>query len=55
MIEWSQILYGAALSALAAALLLAATTRGRRPVVIPVGVLAAVLGPIAPNGGGVCW
>jgi hypothetical protein len=49
MIEWWQILYGAALSALAAALLLAVAVRGRRPDVIALGALAALAGPIAWN------
>ena len=49
MIEWSTILYGAALSALAAALLLVAVVRGKRPAVIVLGALAAFLGPLAWN------
>jgi len=49
MIEWWQILYGAALSALLAALLIALPKTGRRPDVIVPGALAALLGPIAWN------
>ncbi len=49
MIEWWQILYGAALSALVAALSLAAAVRGRRRDVIALGALAALVGPIAWN------
>ena len=49
MIEWWQILYGAALSALLAAGLLAVPGSGRRPDVIVPGALAALIGPIAWN------
>src|SRR5262249_9982842 len=49
MIEWSQILYGAALSALLAALLLAAVLRGWRIRTIATGTAAALVGPIAWN------
>ncbi|AYV32194.1 hypothetical protein EES41_36165 [Streptomyces sp. ADI95-16] len=48
MISWGQIFYGAALSA-AFALVLLALPRGRRPVVLAVGALAAAAGPIAWN------
>ena len=49
MIGWGQIAYGAALSAVAAAALLAAVTRGRAMAVIATGALAAAAGPIAWN------
>lgn len=49
MIEWWQILYGAALSALLAAGLLAVARKGRQANVIITGALAAGLGPIAWN------
>jgi hypothetical protein len=49
LIGWGQILYGAALSALLAALLLAAVLRLRRPAVVATGALAAAAGPIAWN------
>ena len=49
MIDWSQICYGAALSAIAASALLAGATRGRRPSVIVTGALAAATGPVAWN------
>jgi hypothetical protein len=49
VLEWSEILYGAALSAIAAALLLAISVRGRRPAVIALGALAALGGPVAWN------
>jgi hypothetical protein len=49
MIGWGQISYGAALSAVAAAALLAVATRGRRPAVIAAGALAAAAGPVAWN------
>jgi hypothetical protein len=49
MIEWWQILYGAALSALLAALLLAAPKPNRRRDIILPGALAALIGPIAWN------
>ena len=49
MIEWWQILYGAALSALLAAGLLAVARSGRRFDVILPGALAALIGPIAWN------
>ncbi|MFE6097766.1 hypothetical protein ACFQ7M_38265 [Streptomyces massasporeus] len=48
MIGWGQILYGAALSAVVG-LLLALVLRGRRPLVITTGALAAAAGPIAWN------
>ena len=47
--EWGQMIYGAALSALLAALLLAVAVRGRHPGVIVAGALAALIGPIAWN------
>jgi hypothetical protein len=49
MIDWGEIGYGAALSAIAAAVLLAGATRGRRPAVIVTGALAAAAGPVAWN------
>ena len=49
MIDWGQICYGAALSAIAASALLAGATRGRRPSVIVTGALAAAAGPVAWN------
>ncbi|MGW6928423.1 hypothetical protein ACWGE0_00065 [Lentzea sp. NPDC054927] len=49
MIDWNTILYGAALSAVAAAVLLALAVRGRRPAVIALGTAAAVIGPVAWN------
>jgi len=49
VIAWTQILYGAALSALAAAAVLAAAARPRRPVVIVTGAAAAGAGPLAWN------
>ena len=49
MIEWWQILYGAALSALVAALFLATAVRGRHPLVIVAGAVAALAGPISWN------
>ncbi|WP_318209423.1 MULTISPECIES: hypothetical protein [unclassified Streptomyces] len=50
MIDWPQILYGAALSAIVAALLLALALRPRRPAAIIMGALAAAAGAIAWNG-----
>ena len=49
MIGWGQIGYGAVLSAVAATVLLAAFTRGRRPTVIATGALSAAAGPVAWN------
>jgi hypothetical protein len=49
VIGWGQIGYGAALSALAAGIALAITTRGRRPAVMATGALSAPAGPIAWN------
>lgn len=49
MLGWGQIGYGAALSALVAGLLVAAVLRGRRPLVIATGALAAAAGPVAWN------
>lgn len=49
MIGWSQILYGGALTALAAAALLAALDRPRRLSVIVTAALAAAAGAIAWN------
>ncbi|MFE9446211.1 hypothetical protein ACFYO2_46610 [Streptomyces sp. NPDC006602] len=49
MIGWGEIAYGAALSAVAASVLLAVATRGRRPAVILTGALAAAAGPVAWN------
>ncbi len=50
MIGWGQIGYGAALSAIAAAVLLTAATRGRQLAVIATGTLAAAAGPVMWNG-----
>ena len=49
MIGWNVILYGAALSALAAAVLVAVAGRGRRGSAAVIGALAAAAGPIAWN------
>ena len=49
MISWSQIGYGAALSAIAAGIVLAVATRGRQITVIATGALAAAVGPTAWN------
>ena len=49
MISWGQIIYGAALSALLAAVLLGFALRGRQPLVIVAGALAAAAGPMAWN------
>ncbi len=49
MIGWPQILYGAALSGAAAAVLLTVVIHPRRPAPILVGAASAVVGPIAWN------
>jgi hypothetical protein len=49
MIGWGSILYGAALSAVAAAVLVAFVLRARRVAVIVTGAAAAALGPLAWN------
>lgn len=49
MIGWGQIGYGAVLSAIAAAVVLAAASRGRHVWVIGTGALAAAAGPVAWN------
>ena len=49
MITWSQILYGATLSAIVAAAILILSSRPRRTSIIIVGAVAAALGPIAWN------
>ena len=49
VIGWGQIIYGAALSALLAGVLFAFALRGRQPLVIVTGALAAAAGPIAWN------
>ena len=49
MIEWPQIAYGAALSALAAAAVLTLVARPRRLSVIGTGAAAAALGALAWN------
>jgi hypothetical protein len=49
MLSWSTITYGAALSALGAAILVAAAGRPRRPAVILSGAASAFLGPLAWN------
>ena len=48
--SWSTIAYGAAASAVGAVLLVAATTRPRRPVVILTAAVGSMLGPLAWNG-----
>jgi hypothetical protein len=49
MLSWSTMLYGAALSAAVAALLVGALVRPRRPAVITTAALAALVGPLAWN------
>jgi hypothetical protein len=49
MLSWGSILYGAGLSAVAAAVLLAIVARPRQPAVILTGVVAAAAGPLAWN------
>jgi len=49
VITWSQILYGATLSAIVAAAVLIFTSRPRRITIIVTGAVAAALGPIAWN------
>jgi hypothetical protein len=49
VIDWKTILYGAALSALVAALVLAVVARDRRATIVFLGALAAAGGPIAWN------
>jgi hypothetical protein len=49
MLSWTTMLYGAALSALLAAVLVAAVFRLRRPAVIATAATAALLGPLAWN------
>ena len=49
MLSWGSILYGAALSAVAAGVLLAIVARPRQPAVILTGVVAAAAGPLAWN------
>ena len=48
-IGWGSIAYGAALSAMLAAILLALVVRERRPAVLVVAALAAAAGPVAWN------
>ncbi|MFF4759380.1 hypothetical protein [Streptomyces sp. NPDC001292] len=48
MIGWGQIVYGAVLSAVVAAVLIA-ITRGRSRAVVATGALAAAVGPLAWN------
>ena len=50
MLSWSTIAYGAALSAVGAAILVAAAVRPRRSAVIATAAAAAFLGPLAWNG-----
>src|SRR5215212_305081 len=49
MLAWSTIWYGAALSAVAAAVLVALLARPRRPAVIATAGLSAGAGPVAWN------
>ena len=49
MISWGQILYGAVLSALAAALLVFAVTRDRRVDLLGAAALTGALGPLLWN------
>ena len=49
MIDWGTILYGAALSAVAAVLAAAIVARERSPLVLVVVVLSAFAGPLAWN------
>lgn len=48
MIGWGQIVYGAVLSAVVAAVLIA-VTRGRNRAVVATGALSAAVGPLAWN------
>ena len=49
MITWPTILYGAALSALITAAVLAIPARTRRPTILVPAVVAAAIGPVAWN------
>jgi hypothetical protein len=49
VIDWKTILYGAGLSALAAAILLGIASRDRRGAVVVLGAVAAAAGPIMWN------
>jgi len=49
MLSWGTMLYGAALSALLTAVLVAAAIRPRRPTVIATAAAGALLGPLAWN------
>ncbi len=49
MLSWSTIGYGAALSAVGAAVLVSVAIRPRRPLVIVTAALSAFLGPLAWN------
>jgi hypothetical protein len=49
MLDWTTIVYGAALSALAAAVLVAALVKPRRPAVIATAAAGALVGPLAWN------
>jgi len=49
MLSWTSILYGAALSAVAAGIALAALARPRQPAVILTGALATAAGPLTWN------
>ena len=49
MLSWASILYGAALSAVAAGAVLAALARPRQPAVILAGVVATAAGPLGWN------
>jgi hypothetical protein len=49
MLSWGTILYGAALSGLLAAVLVAVTIRPRRPSVVATAAVSALLAPVAWN------
>jgi len=49
MLSWASILYGAALSAVVAGVVLVALARPRQPAVILTGALATAAGPLAWN------
>jgi len=49
MISWTSIIYGALLSGVAAAVLVAIAARERRPPVLAIAAVAAAVGPLAWN------
>lgn len=49
MLSWGMMIYGAVLSALLGAVLVAAVLRPRRPAVIATAAVGALLGPLAWN------